>query len=242
MKVGIVSDVHANAEALDAVLVYLKNRVDVMAFLGDAVGYGPDPLYVCETLQSVCKYAVMGNHDAACIGRLDDKDYYDSARMVLEWTRRQLEEKHVQWLSRMPYTMQMEDVLFCHAMPENPGAFEYLFGPDDALSLLDGYATLRNVTFIGHSHLTLAYRLEPMHVQEEEGPLIYCDPSYKYIITAGSVGQPRDRNPEACCGVYDSETRFFERHRVPYDVHTTRKKISDAGLPSFFGDRLVLGV
>jgi diadenosine tetraphosphatase ApaH/serine/threonine PP2A family protein phosphatase len=244
MKIGLLSDVHANQEALDAVLNHLQGlHVDVYAFLGDAVGYGADPGYVCETLQKVCNYAVVGNHDAACVGRLNDAEYYDTARFVLQWTRQQLKPLHMEWLSHLPYTQSEQGVLFCHGMPLDPPAFEYLFGPDDAMVLVEQYPVLSAVTFVGHSHLTLAYKMDPYRVYEQQGAdVVKCDPSFKYVITVGSVGQPRDRNPEAACGVFDTDTRTYQCYRVPYDIQRTRKKIEDAGLPSFFGDRLLLGV
>ena len=108
--------------------------------------------------------------------------------------------------------------------------------------MMDGIEELPPVTFIGHSHLTLAFRIKHNDVMPLSAQVIECDPDARYIITAGSVGQPRDRNPKSCCGLYDSDTRTFVFRRIQYDQLKTRQKIIDAGLASIFGDRLLVGI
>lgn len=243
MRYGILSDAHGNIEALSVVLERLAEmRVDTYVFLGDAVGYGASPNEVCDRLRATANLAVLGNHDAAVAGRMDYTDYYDAARHALDWCARSLSPDNMAWLRSLPYTEGREDLRFCHGAPFDPPAFDYVFAADQVLGHAEAIAGLEPVTFVGHSHLTVSFRIEHEAVVPMITPRIECNPQTKYIITAGSVGQPRDRDPRACCGVYDSDERVFSYYRFEYDIHGARQKIIDAGLPTVFGDRLLVGV
>jgi diadenosine tetraphosphatase ApaH/serine/threonine PP2A family protein phosphatase len=247
MRYGILSDVHGNLEALKVVLERLPELgADELVFLGDAVGYGASPNEVCELLRKTVDLAVIGNHDAAVSGRMSYEEYYDAARDALDWCSRRLTPENRVWLRELPYKIDRDELCFCHGAPFEPDLFEYVFNPGDLMSRGDALVDLAPVTFVGHSHLTLSFRLEleaglgmPMIA-----PRIECEPgpSTRHIITVGSVGQPRDRDPRACCGIFDTETRVFTYHRFEYDVHSARQKIIENGLPSVFGDRLLVGV
>ena len=126
--------------------------------------------------------------------------------------------------------------------PIAPEMFDYLFGVEQVMELMDMREELAPITFIGHSHLTISFCLRDDLVTPMVVPAIRCEADANYIITVGSVGQPRDRDPRACCGVFDTDTQIFEYHRLEYDVYATREKIIEAGLSPVFGERLLVGV
>jgi diadenosine tetraphosphatase ApaH/serine/threonine PP2A family protein phosphatase len=242
MRYGIFSDVHGNLEALEVALAHLKSSgVDEFIFLGDAVGYGANPNEVCDLIRPLVRHAIVGNHDAAVAGRMDYAEYYDAARRALDWCKERLSPENLTWLEGLPYKVRQGEVEFCHGAPSAPEVFDYLFSPDDVVERLDDL-DLASVTFIGHSHHTISFKIEGDFVTPILASEIQCEPEAKYIITVGSVGQPRDRDPRTCCGIYDTETRLFQFHRLDYDAATARRKILDAGLPPLFGDRLLVGM
>lgn len=243
MRYGIFSDVHGNLEALEVVLAHLaEQNVDRYAFLGDAVGYGPNPNEVCDRIREVADVAIVGNHDAAVSGRMDYSEYYDAARHALDWCAQRLSAENMAWLAQLPYKHREGMVEFSHGAPVAPEMFDYLFAPEQVTDILDAADQLAEVTFIGHSHLTISFRIQGQRVTPILATEIECDPSCKYIITDGSVGQPRDRDPRTCCGVFDTETRLFTFHRLEYDIMAVRQKILDAGLSPVFGERLLVGM
>jgi diadenosine tetraphosphatase ApaH/serine/threonine PP2A family protein phosphatase len=243
MRYGILSDAHGNLEALTVVLEHLKTQnIDEYVFLGDAVGYGANPNEVCDLLRPLVTHAVLGNHDAAVSGRMDYSEYYDAARQALDWCAAQLSAENMQWLRSLPYKVSGGLVDFSHGAPLIPEAFDYLFAPEQLVELLGSYDAFAGVTFIGHSHLTISFELQPDQVAPILVPEIVCRPDAKYIITVGSVGQPRDRDPRASCGIFDTEDRTFVYHRLDYDVLTARQRIIDAGLSPVFGERLLVGM
>ncbi|MEE8408082.1 MAG: metallophosphoesterase family protein [Myxococcota bacterium] len=243
MRYGIFSDAHGNIEALVEVLERLKGqKIDRYAFLGDAVGYGANPNQVCDLIRPLVSYAVVGNHDAAVASRMDYREYYDAARQALDWCATQLSVANMEWLKALPYKQREGIVEFSHGSPLMPESFDYLFAPEQLIDLLAHYDAFAPVTFIGHSHLTISFKIERGRVTPLLHPEVVCEPNAKYIITVGSVGQPRDRDPRACCGVFDTEQRIFTYHRVEYDIQATRKKIIDAGLSPVFGERLLVGM
>jgi predicted phosphodiesterase len=243
MRYGIFSDVHGNIEALSVVLDYFaRQEVDAYAFLGDAVGYGANPNEVCERIREVAQVAIVGNHDAAVAGRMDYEDYYEAARQALDWCAERMTPENMAWLLALPYKERRDFVEFSHGAPVKPEVFDYLFAADQVEELLGAVDALAPVTFIGHSHLTISFKIQGDKVTPMIAPKITCDEDAKYIITVGSVGQPRDRDPRSCCGIFDTETRVFAYQRLEYDRQTTRQKIYDAGLAKVFGDRLLVGM
>ena len=235
---------HANLEALEAVLAAVDSlHVDRQVFLGDAVGYGASPNQVCDLLRPRVDFAVVGNHDAAVAGHVDYADYYDAAKHALDWTTRQLSAENIAWLRSLPYKVREGELELSHGSPLMPDNFDYLFAAEQVQDLLYEMGDeLAPLTFIGHSHLTVSFRVEGHEVTAQVVPVVICDAAARHVITVGSVGQPRDRDPRACFGVYDTATRIFEYHRVEYDVHQARHKIIDAGLSPVFGERLLVGV
>lgn len=244
MRIAILSDVHSNIEALtEAVAMVGRLGVDRVYCLGDVVGYGASPNECCDLVRRTAEVTLLGNHDAAVSGRMDYSFYYDAARHALDWTAARLEPEHLEWLRGLPYTHRLGEVLLCHGSPIEPSAYEYVFALEQARELLPRLDALGEVTFIGHSHLCKAFALHPGgDVHEVIAPRFGLRRGYRYVISVGSVGQPRDGDNRSCFVVYDSEARTVEYHRVAYDIEKAAQRIFDADLAFNFGKRLFLGV
>jgi diadenosine tetraphosphatase ApaH/serine/threonine PP2A family protein phosphatase len=243
LRIGILSDVHANLEALEAVFESLRAaRCDQLVCLGDVVGYGAQPNECCELIRRNVNATILGNHDAAVAGRMDYSYYRAPARQALDWHARVLSRENMAWLRSLPYTHEIEDVAFCHGSPAAIEDFEYVFVVDQVRELSVRLNDFKPVTFIGHSHLCKSFAFDAKTAEEILHTRFTCDPSRRYIVTAGSVGQPRDYDSRACCAVYDTTSRRFEYRRVPYDVESAARKIFSSELAVAFGKRLFLGV
>jgi diadenosine tetraphosphatase ApaH/serine/threonine PP2A family protein phosphatase len=243
MRLGIFSDTHANYEALSAVLeAYRRERIDVYYCLGDTVGYGGSPNECADLVRKIAKKTILGNHDAAVAGRMDYSYYYDAARQALDLHARQLSPENMVWLRNLPYEVREGDVTFCHGSPINLEEFEYIFSVEQATRCLDIWEELGLVTFIGHSHLCKSFALTREEVYEVVATKFVIRPEHRYIISVGSVGQPRDYDNRASYTIYDTEERTFEFKRVAYDIDGAAQKIFAADLERNFGNRLFLGV
>lgn len=243
MRLGIFSDVHSNLEALEAVVeAYQELNVDSYICLGDIVGYGANPNECCEIVRQLASLVVVGNHDAAVCGRMEYSYYYDAAREALDWCRDQLRPEFHGWLQELSYVEHLENLCLSHGNPLFPEEFEYIFTLEQAAELMPRLDELNDVNFIGHSHLTKSFALAPGEVNEVVARRFGLRKHRKYVITAGSVGQPRDYDNRACFTVYDTETRVFEYHRIEYDLEKAANKIFKANLAVNFGKRLFLGV
>jgi len=244
MRIAILSDVHANLEALTEVERTIAERgVDLVASLGDVVGYGASPNECCEVLQRVARVALLGNHDAAVTGRMDYAFYYDAARHALDWTAGVLQPEHRAWLSGLPYSERIDDVGFSHGSPLHPEAYDYILASEQAAELIPVVDDLPGVTFIGHSHLTKVFALQAgSEVVEVSGRKFRLRPGYKYVVTVGAVGQPRDYDNRACFVIHDTVERTVEYVRVPYDIETSAQRIFAAKVAANFGRRLFLGI
>jgi diadenosine tetraphosphatase ApaH/serine/threonine PP2A family protein phosphatase len=242
LRTGILTDVHANFEALTAcVKAARKAGIDRFVCLGDTVGYGADPNATCDIVRENCQFAVLGNHDAAVAGRMDYSFYYQAARDVLDWTAQRLTPDNMAWLRSLPYSVPEKDVLFGHGSPLEPSSFEYIFALEQAEDLVLRAQDLAHLTFIGHSHLQRAFLLFPK-VKDVWSDRVTIHPGQKYLCSIGSCGQPRDYDPRSCFGIWDDERRVVEFHRVQYDNQTTSRKILEAGLSPHFARRLLHGV
>jgi diadenosine tetraphosphatase ApaH/serine/threonine PP2A family protein phosphatase len=244
MRIGIISDIHSNLEALTAVLGVLeKLKPDRVMCLGDVVGYGASVNECCALVRKHAEVTLLGNHDAAVAGRMDYSFYYDAARHALDWTAARIEPDHLEWLRTLPYGHRIDHVGFTHGNPVDPEAYAYVFALEQARELLPAFPRLSDVNFIGHSHLCKAFALDQKgDVTEVVATRFGLRRGYKYVISVGSVGQPRDCDNRACFVMYDSTERVVEYHRVPYDIEASAQKIFDADLALNFGKRLFLGV
>jgi len=242
MRTAILTDIHANLEALTACISAAEaQKADRFVCLGDIVGYGADPNAACDLVRSRCQFAVLGNHDAAVAGRMDYSYYYAAAREVLDWTALQLTPQNMQWLRELPYQQNEGEVTFGHASPRDPQAFEYVFALEQAEDMVVRTEKLAQLTFIGHSHLQRAFQLGNP-VKDVFADRVRVDPARRYLISIGSCGQPRDYDPRACYGIWDDKAKMVEFHRVPYNAERTARKILEAGLSPHFARRLLHGV
>ncbi len=243
MRLAIISDIHSNVEALTEVLKTAEQyKVDRIVCLGDVVGYGASLNECCELVRSVTEVTLLGNHDAAVAGRMDYSFYYDAARHALDWSGNVISDENLEWLRSLPYTYRIGDVGFSHGSPINPKAYEYIFALEQARELIPHAPDLPEVTFIGHSHLCKAFAIGNGEVNDVVAQKFGVRRGYKYIISVGSVGQPRDYDNRACFVIHDTEARTVEYVRVEYDIERSAQKIFDADLALNFGKRLFLGV
>lgn len=245
MRLGIFSDVHANYEALSAVLeAYKSERVDVFYCLGDTVGYGGSPNECADIVRSLAKVTILGNHDAAVAGRMDYSYYYEAARQALDTHARILTPENLRWLQGLPYSERLNEheVLLCHGSPVRLEEFEYIFAPEQARECLSIFDELGQLTLIGHSHLCKVFALSRRGVEELPETDFTIEPGYKYIVSVGSVGQPRDYDNRASFTIYDTETKRFEFKRIEYDVETAAEKVLRIKLERNFAHRLFIGV
>jgi diadenosine tetraphosphatase ApaH/serine/threonine PP2A family protein phosphatase len=235
MRIGILSDIHSNLEALTRALAALeRHRPDRLVCLGDVVGYGASVNECCELVRKVSAVTLLGNHDAAVAGRMDYSFYYDAARHALDWTAARIAPEHLEWLRTLPYAHRLDGVQFTHGNPVNPEAYEYVFAVEQARELVPHFEALADVNFIGHSHLCKTFALSPAgDVSEVVATRFGLRRGYKYVVSVGSIGQPRDCDNRACFVVYDSDSRVVEYHRVPFFA-TDNKKLTVNNMVGIF--------
>jgi predicted phosphodiesterase len=245
MRIGVFSDVHANYEALSAVVEALRReQVDAAYCLGDVVGYGGSPGQCIEVVRDFAEGTVVGNHDAAVAGRMDYSYYYEAARTALDLHASMLSEEAMEWLKGLPYSIPLPEVglCLCHGSPIRLEEFEYVFAPEQARECLPIWGELLPLTLVGHSHLCKVFALTENDVAELPSRTFVVEPGKKYIASVGSVGQPRDSDNRASFGIYDSELRQFQFKRVAYDVEASAQKVTEARLERNFANRLFIGV
>lgn len=244
MRYGIVSDTHGNREALEAVLAQLdREQVDELICLGDTVGYGADPNACCDIIRRRARHTILGNHDAAVAGRMDYSYYYDAAREALDLHASILTEENRAWLEGLPYDVREQELHFCHGSPVNIDQFDYIFSVEQAETCLPIWEGLSQLTLIGHSHLCKAFAIAPTRVYEVVSKEFELRDGFRYVVSVGSVGQPRDQDPRASYTIYDSNTRRFEFRRVEYDIASAARRIFECdSLSDNFGARLFVGV
>ena len=245
MRIGIFSDIHANLEAMSAVMeAYASEEIDVYYCLGDVVGYGGSPNECSDLVRDIAQVTILGNHDAAVAGRMDYSYYYEAAREALDWHASELTVENMQWLKELPYKHRLEDigVDLCHGSPVRLEEFEYIFAPDQAAECLPILNDLGHITLIGHSHLCKVFALRPGEVEELPPEDFTLQEGTKYIVSVGSVGQPRDYDNRASYTIYDSDTKTFFFKRIEYDIEGAASRIFEARLERNFGQRLFIGV
>ena len=240
MRYAVLSDVHANLEALQAVLADAAPRTDALLCLGDLVGYGADPVACMELVAERALAIVCGNHEHAVAGLIDLEWFNVYARSAAEWTRTRLDDDHRAYLTSLPLTAQVGDATLVHASPDRPDEWEYLLTAQDGFDAFGAFAT--RLCFVGHSHLAGAWSLGSSGPEHRAGAVdLELERGRRYIVNVGSVGQPRDRDPRAAYAIWDAERGSIAVRRVAYDVARAREKILRGGLPRFLADRLAWG-
>lgn len=240
-KLALISDVHANLESLMAILADIKkNDIKEILFIGDAVGYGPDPDECLRIIETECSVMIAGNHDWAAIGLTDIAFFNSAARSAIKWTMERLSSENIQLLRRFKLTEAIpeKDLFLVHSTPKEPQRWSYLLAQRDVVTNFDYFHT--KICFLGHTHLPFIAELKPhgeIVVHNDKTEVLEGS---RYIVNAGSVGQPRDGDPRACYCIYDKESIYFRR--VKYDVTNTQNKMSKYGLPEYLIERLSYGV
>lgn len=240
MRLAIVSDIHGNLEALDAVLADLDaTPPDAMVCLGDFVGYGAAPNECIDRLRPRIEHAVAGNHDFAACGRIRLGYFNPDAAKAARWTTEVLTAENLDYLRGLPYSVRWRGALLVHASPMRPEEWEYVMTPNDAGVEMDSVA--ERLCFVGHSHYPGNFEIDGTRVLYSREARMRMREGCRYLVNVGSVGQPRDGDPRAAYLVWDDAANTLEHVRLEYDVEAARRRILDAGLPRFLGDRLQWG-
>ena len=240
MRYGIFSDIHSNLEAFDTVIqAYQKEAIDKYLCVGDVVGYAANPRECIEKVKSLAMATVAGNHDWAAADLFPPEYFNPIARQAILWTRQLLSQEDFSFLKSLKLIFKDKDFTLVHGTLDNPQDFNYL---SDDYSAEETFRLMENkICFVGHSHIPGIF------IQDADEELHYLDDSCeikgenKYIVNVGSVGQPRDGNPQAAYCIYDTDKKEVHIKRVSYDIASAKKKIIDAGLPRLLGDRLLSG-
>ncbi len=245
-RILVISDIHANATAFEAVLEAAEGRWDICVCLGDVVGYGPDPNQVTARVRAMGATTIRGNHDKAISGVMDTVDFNPVARAAVEWTREQLEPGHLNWLAELqPGPWPTDGIVLIHGAYQDED--EYVFTPAQAMDgLLDSSSA---VTFFGHTHHQGGFSFLDTSVEllqirprpSESFTALRLEPGKRYLLNPGSVGQPRDGDPRAGFAIADLEHQIVEFWRVPYDVSAVQERMRAAHLPEPLAQRLMLG-
>ncbi|HET9676697.1 MAG TPA: metallophosphoesterase family protein [Solirubrobacterales bacterium] len=245
MRVAVISDIHSNLQALDAVLAAVEEAgVEQVWCLGDMVGYGADPDACTALVRERCSTCLVGNHDLAVLGALDISTFSEAAAAAVEWTRDNVSAETLEFLGELGPAASQGGIGLFHASPRDP-VWEYVLSTDQAE---DGFAAQEErVGLIGHSHLALFFvrppGARPGHAegaQASDGVEIEVAEG-EWLLNPGSVGQPRDGDPRAAWLELDTEAWTAAWHRVPYDIEAAAVAIRAAGLPPALAERLEVG-
>jgi diadenosine tetraphosphatase ApaH/serine/threonine PP2A family protein phosphatase len=248
VRYAVLSDVHGNLEALSAVLADAASEgARGILCLGDAVGYGADPIPCIELLGERATRMVAGNHEHGALGLLDVRWFNSAARAAALWTREQLGADHQGYLSSLPLFSTLGEATCVHASPRRPEEWDYLISAEDGFQAFAYFGT--RLCFVGHSHRPGIWSLGSSGPAFEDlaGPdwhdhrMAFHD-GRRYIVNVGSVGQPRDRDPRASYVLWDEDERSVTLRRVAYDHTAAAAKILRAGLPRALADRLAYGM
>jgi len=240
MRYAIISDIHGNLEALQAVFEACQQQnLERVLCLGDSVGYGANPKECLELLERVGAISVAGNHDWAVSGRLDASYFPDDGMEAVAWTRNQFSFEEIDLINRLKLTYSEENFMLVHSSPHQPEAFNYVTNIEKAKLAFESMN--QPVCFIGHTHIPQICVKRDQDVIMTNILDLELVSEHQYIINVGSVGQPRDGNPMASYCIYDSDMQMIELKRVPYDIESTQKKIIEAGLPEKLAQRLLSG-
>jgi diadenosine tetraphosphatase ApaH/serine/threonine PP2A family protein phosphatase len=241
MTILVISDIHANRTALEAVLEDAGSFDEVWC-LGDVVGYGPDPNSCVEIVRDLPDLICLrGNHDSAVAGLAENTKFNPTAQKALEWTERELKAGNITYIKELPTHTEMDEVTLAHGSPRDP-VWEYIMDPYTATANFDFFST--PYCLVGHSHIPFLY----VYQNEEEladkrvlelGEAVEL-PS-RSLLNPGSVGQPRDNDPRASYALFEPEKRTWIPHRVAYDVEAVQTRMKEAGLPLTYIQRIAHG-
>ncbi|MCH8928030.1 MAG: metallophosphoesterase family protein [Candidatus Marinimicrobia bacterium] len=237
MRIGLISDIHSNLEALSAVLSRLESMsVDRVICLGDIVGYGANPVECINMVREKCDVVLAGNHDFAVAGTQSVSWFNQDALDSVIWTKNIIDDDMSHYLSSLPLTHVEKDVVYVHGTPHKPEKWSYIVSMEDALYEFRYFKG--SLAFVGHSHIAGIYCHDGSSCETE----INLERTKRYIINVGSIGQPRDGNSDAAFAVYDDDSKKVNIEREPYDMESAAQKIYDASLPDYLASRLSKGI
>ncbi len=241
MKAAIISDIHSNLEALQAVLKDIKKRrIKNIFCLGDIVGYGANPNECIELCSKESDAIIAGNHDWATINKTDVSNFNKIALAAVKWTKDNTKPENIKKLHELPLTSKVDDLLLVHATPDHPEEWHYLFTLEEFEREFSHFD--EQLCFVGHSHIPSAAFQDANgytdFLRDNPFPIIK---NRKYIVNVGSVGQPRDLDPRASYVIYDGNKNSIDFIRIEYNIPLASQKIIDAGLPEILGERLLVG-
>ena len=240
MRYGIFSDVHGNFPALQAVVKALaKESIDEYYCVGDVVGYGADPDECIRLIKELPAVCVAGNHDWAVVGRVDVEYFNSWAKSAVVWTREHLSREGFDFLNQLDMIYENNTIALVHATLPHPEEFDYLSDINKVTAMFP--LIPKNICFIGHTHVPEIFIQQPGRSVWCDTMSVQVDQAKKYIVNVGSVGQPRDGNPQAAYCIYDLDKNTMAIKRTRYDIHEAQKRILKAGLPPFLADRLSSG-
>lgn len=241
MRTLIISDIHANLTALEAVIA-AAGPVEAAWCLGDLVGYGPDPNECIARVRALPDLTcIIGNHDAAALNHIDSDSFNPEARAAIQWTQKKLTPASKSFLSSLPEKIRLDGVTMAHGSPRHP-VWEYLLDTRTATLNFEYFDT--PVCLVGHTHLPVIYNLSEssrqahLSIPDLNRPLSLHD---RVILNPGSVGQPRDRDPRAAFAVYETEANTWTHRRVEYDIPAVQERMRKAGLPERHIVRIAAG-
>ncbi len=241
MRHALISDIHANLEALEAVLKDIATqRIDTIHSLGDMIGYGSDPLACLELVRSNCDTMLLGNHEHAALGHLDQEHLNPVAQVSLTWTQEQLNDRAFSIIAECTMNKAVGNAQLVHASPYMPGEWHYILTAGEADAAFRSF--VEQICFVGHTHLPMIFtEAEQFEHRRKVGHDFEPDEEARYIVNVGSVGQPRDNDPRACYAIYDTDAQEISYRRVDYDIQRTQQKMQQANLPAMLITRLAAG-
>ena len=241
MKYAIYSDIHGNLEALEAVFEFFqKENVDKYICLGDIIGYGANPKECISLVRETNSVVVSGNWEYAVLGKISIQNFGVYAHTTTLWNRSQLSKSDFCFLDALPLVQELSPYFtIVHSTLNHPTNFDYIQTSEEAKLCL---TQMKNpICFFGHSHVPVFFFPEDQVIKWSQEEEFFLEKERKYIINVGSVGQPRDENPLACCAIYDNEIQNVKICRIEYNIEKAAKKILKAGLPPISAERIYLG-
>jgi diadenosine tetraphosphatase ApaH/serine/threonine PP2A family protein phosphatase len=241
MRYLLISDIHGNLEALESVFTNAERfKPYQLICLGDIIGYGADPKTCLDLTEERSNLVLAGNHDLAVAGIISMDGFNPIAQESLHWTKEVLDDDDKDLLSNLPLQYIDGDYCFTHASPIDPMSFHYVRTLEDVEEVMSAIG--QRICFTGHTHLPVVVQLDEraMEMKIRREPRLDLEAGSRYFVNVGSLGQPRDSNPDACAVLFDDDYETIEFIRVPYDIMTSRDKIISKGLPSYLAERLTL--
>ena len=240
MRYAIFGDIHGNIEALETVLEHCKKEgVDRYLCLGDIVGYGANPNECADLVKKQCSIILLGNHDAAAVELLSTQHFNIHAKIAIEWTTQTLRKETKNFLSELPMKSTVDPITLVHATPYEPNMWYYITSLEEAAFNFQFFET--QICMVGHTHIPIIIVLDnqkELYVHQDTGIRLGDVEGARLLINVGSVGQPRDRNPKSCYGIFDTASGEFSYRRVAYNIEKTQQKMKKIKMPEFLISRL----